>query len=104
MRRWQEIYSGQDLAVISKLWKDRRPLPADKLAFLIIDTNWRTLGPRDKSILEAIKINPLACGPEGWKAVSGMRSLLEACRKITIPIIFVTGDAVTRHHMGRSST
>lgn len=105
MRRWQEIYAEQDMAVISKLRMDnRRQLPGEKLAFLIIDTNWRTLGPRDKSILEAIKINPLSCGPEGWKAVAGMHSLLEACRKMAVPIIFVTGDALTRHHMGRSST
>lgn len=104
MRRWQEIYTGQDAAVISKLWKDRRRLPVDKLAFLIIDTNWRTLGPRNMSILEAIKANPLACGSEGWKAVAGMRNLLEACRKTAVPVIFVTGDALTRHYMGRSST
>lgn len=105
MRRWQEIYAEQDMAVISKLRMDnRRQPPGEKLAFLIIDTNRRTLGPRDKSILEVIKINPLACGTEGWKAVACMNSLLEACRKIAVPVIFVTGDALTRHHMGRSST
>ncbi len=104
MRRWKEIYTGQDAAVISSIWKDRRRLPGDKLAFLIIDTNRRTLGPRDKSLLETIKTNPLACGPEGWKAVASMQVLLEACRETSVPVIFVTGDAVTRHHMGRSST
>lgn len=104
MRRWREIYSGQDAEVISRLWKDRKRLLGDKLAFLIIDTNMRTLGPRDTSILEAMKTNPLACGLEGWKAVGAQRNLLEACRKTGVPVIFVTGDAMTRHHMGRSST
>ncbi len=106
MRRWQELYSGgQDMAVISKLQQlKKRQLRGEKPAFMIIDTNWRTLGPRDKSLLETIKDNPLACGIEGWKAVANMRKLLEACRKKEIPVIFITGDALTRHYMGRSST
>lgn len=105
MRRWQQIFTGQDREVISKLWDySGRPFPREKLAFVIIDTNWRTLGPRDTSILKAMDNNPLACGTEGWKAVGHMRSLLTACRQIGVPVIFVTGDAVTRHHQGRSST
>ncbi|MBI4330123.1 MAG: isochorismatase family protein [Chloroflexi bacterium] len=104
MRRWQEIYSGQDREVIARLRRQRRALPSEKLAFVIIDTNWRTLGPRGTPILEATKTTPLACGLAGWEAVAGMQKLLTACRDRRVPMVFVTGDAVTRHHMGRSST
>ncbi len=105
MRRWQEVYQGQDREVISKLWDySSRGLPREKLAFVIIDTNWRTLGPRETPILKAMDANPLACGAEGWKAVAAMRQLLAGCRESNIPVVFVTGDAVTRHHQGRSST
>ncbi len=104
MRRWQEIYTGPDREIISRAGMDQKEAPGEKMALVIIDTNWRTLGPRDKHILEATKTNRLACGLAGWEAVAGQRRLLEAGRKAGIPVVFVTGDAVTRHHMGRSST
>ncbi len=105
MQRWQEIFTGQDREVIARLWKNNgRPFPQEKLAFVVIDTNWRTLGPRDTSILKAMDKNPLACGTEGWKAVRHIQTLISACRHNGVPVIFVTGDAVTRHQQGRSST
>ncbi len=104
MKRWMEIYTEQDRQVLGKAGMGTTQTFGQRPVFLIIDTNWRTLGPRGHEILTAMDTSRGACGASGWEAVKQTQRLLHACRGAHIPVIFVTGDSVTRVYQGRSST
>ncbi|MBI2916796.1 MAG: isochorismatase family protein [Chloroflexi bacterium] len=104
MKRWLEIYTEQDRQVLGKSGMGSQQTFGQRPVFIIIDTNWRTLGPRGKEILDAMDTSRGACGASGWEAVKHAQRLLGACRDASIPVIFVTGDAITRVYQGRTST
>lgn len=104
MKRWLEIYTEQDRQVLGKSGMGTTQTFGQRPVFIIIDTNWRTLGPRGRQILDAMDTSRGACGTSGWEAVQHIARLLHACRSASIPTIFVTGDAITRVYQGRTST
>jgi maleamate amidohydrolase len=101
MKSWGEIYSPEDRAVRHKTGMIMRQAFGNKPALLVIDVNRRTLGTREP-ILQAMEKNPLACGEAGWIALEHIQKLLDACRKIQIPAVFTTGDAILRQFCGSS--
>lgn len=104
MKRWMEIYTELDRQVLGKSGMGKTQALGERPVTIIIDTNWRTLGPRGEEILAAMDTSQGACGTSGWEAVKHIRRLLSACRSANVPVIFITGDAVTRHYQGRTST
>ena len=104
MKPWLEIFTEQDRKVLDKAGMGSRQSYGENPVFLIIDTNWRTLGPRGKPILEAMDTCKGACGTSGWVAVGYIQQVLTGCRSAGIPVVFITGDATTRSYQGRSST
>ena len=104
MKRWMEIYTELDRHVLDKSGMGKTQNFGERPVFIIIDTNWRTLGPRGKEILAAMNVSRGACGTSGWESVAHISRMLSSCRSVNIPVIFITGDAVTRHHQKRTST
>lgn len=104
MKPWLEIFTEQDRQVMDKAGMGGKQSYGENPVFLIIDTNWRTLGPRGEPILKAMDTYRGACGPSGWVAVKHIQQMLAGCRPAGIPVIFITGDAATRFYQGRSST
>ncbi len=97
MKRWEEIYSDEERAVADSRGHKERQEFGRRPALLIIDVNWRCIGPRGAD-LQAIPKYKSALWTAGWAVLPNIQKLLEACRTAEIPVMFVTGDAVTRHY------
>ncbi|MDP3878987.1 MAG: hypothetical protein Q8Q07_01610, partial [Dehalococcoidales bacterium] len=93
MKHWEEIYSEEERAVAGSRGNKERQDFGQHPALLIIDVNWRCIGPRgaDYSAMPKYKS---ALWAAGWAVLPNIQRLLEACRNAEIPAMFVTGDAV----------
>lgn len=102
MRRWEEIYSAEERAVGESRGNRKRQDFGKNPALLIIDVNWRCIGPRDAD-LQAIPKYKSALWAAGWAVLPNIQRLLNACRSAEIPAVFATGDTITRSHFGTSA-
>ncbi|MBI2304127.1 MAG: isochorismatase family protein [Chloroflexi bacterium] len=103
MRSWQEIVPEADRAVHQKAgFGKRRPL-GDRPALLVIDVKRSFVGSRPKPVLEAVEEYRNSCGEAGWVALEAIKKLLAACRGAGLPVVFTTGDAITRQWCGGST-
>lgn len=57
-------------------------------ALLIIDVQYRTVGPRPLPFWEAIKEFPTSCGEVGWNAVGNIQNLLRLFRARGWPVLY----------------
>jgi nicotinamidase-related amidase len=58
-------------------------------AVLVIDVQYRTVGDTPLPIRESIaRYYPTSCGEAGWAAIPHIRSVIEAARKISAPIVY----------------
>jgi nicotinamidase-related amidase len=59
-----------------------------RLALLVIDVQYRTVGHHRVPIVEAMNEYPTACGERGWNAVDRIARLLSSARANDIPVLF----------------
>ena len=60
----------------------------ERPALLVIDVQYRTVGPR-KPVVEAIgESYPTACGERAWSAIDAMVPLLQVARDVSVPIFY----------------
>jgi maleamate amidohydrolase len=59
-----------------------------RLALVIIDVQYRSVGERPQPIREAIKQYSVSCGEAGWHAVAHIRSLVDVFRERSWPILY----------------
>lgn len=96
MRRWEEVFTGADRALLQKTGFGVKQTFGNKPALIIIDVTRSFIGSKRQPVSESIKEYKTSCGEVGWVALSSIKSLLEACRSKHIPVIFTTGDPTTR--------
>jgi maleamate amidohydrolase len=59
-----------------------------RIAVLVIDVQYRTVGHSRVPIDEAMLEYPTACGDRGWSAVDNIALLLAAARSADVPVLF----------------
>jgi len=59
-----------------------------KVALLVIDVQYRTVGHQRVPIDEAMEEYPTACGDRGWNAIDNISPLLASARANGIPVMF----------------
>ncbi|MBI2858302.1 MAG: isochorismatase family protein [Chloroflexi bacterium] len=97
MRRWEEIYSEDERAVGESKGNRERQAVGKRPALLIIDVNRRCLGTSEA--IPTVEKYRAALWAAGWAALPNIQILLKACRSVGVPVVFATGDAVTRHYL-----
>ena len=60
----------------------------ERVALLVIDVQYRTVGHHRVPIAEAMTEYPTACGTRGWDAVDQITRLLASARAHGIPVLF----------------
>ncbi len=92
MRKWEEIFTEADRALVKKTAMDGRQTFGKHPALIIIDVNRAFVGSQPKPILESVDEYRTSCGQTGWTALDNIRKLLAACRLRKMPIIYTTND------------
>lgn len=103
MRPWEEIFTETDREVVRKAGFGRRQPFGHRPALLIIDVKRSFLGSVRQNVLQAVEEYATSCGESGWEALVSIQRLLAACRQAEMPVVFTTGDAVTRQFCGGST-
>ncbi len=96
MKRWEEIFTEADRILLKKTGLGSKQEPGNRPALLIIDVTRAFLGSTSRPVLESVEEYRTSCGEAGWRALPNIQKLLESCRANHIPVVFTTGDAVTR--------
>ena len=92
MRRWQEIFTGNDRQLIESAGMAKRQPFGHNPALLIIDVTMEFIGSKSLPVLESAKEYRTSCGENGWKALPSIQKLLHICRNLGFPVIYTAAD------------
>lgn len=65
-------------------------------ALLLVDLYRGDFGERPQPLLEALDRWPQSCGLAAWDAIPTIRSVLEAARRASVPVVHITGIVGSR--------
>lgn len=103
MREWQNFFPEEERRIYEKAgYKGRQPFGRNP-ALLIIDVILGFTGTKPMDVMEAIDEFPTSCGKVAWEGLPKIRELLEACRKVNIPVVYSKGDAEFKEAMGNAT-
>jgi maleamate amidohydrolase len=85
---WSRLVSEADVELYRRAGFAHTGGLGDRVALLVIDVQYRTVGHRRVPIEEAMNEYPTACGDRGWSAVDQIASILSAARAAKTPVIF----------------
>lgn len=98
MKRWEEIFTEADRALLRKFGRTERQSFGRRPALIIVDVVKSFLGSKPASPLESAEEYRTSCGASGWDALENIRRILEAFRRKNLPVIFTTIDQETANH------
>jgi nicotinamidase-related amidase len=88
-RVWDAYITERDREVYRLGGFAKRGHLTPKLAVLVIDTVYHSVGDKPEPILESAKRFPASCGDAGWDAIGRIKSLLTSARAAGVPIVYV---------------
>ena len=97
MKKWQEIFTDADRALLKTFGRDERQPFGKRPALVIVDVTKSFLGSQPKSALESAKEYRTSCGEAGWEALGHIKTLLNAFRDRMLPVVYTTVDPVAAH-------
>lgn len=83
-------------------WGGKQPR-GNRPALLVVDVVESFTGSRPEEVLQAQREYPSSCGEAAWVALPQIRSLLQACRKQAVPVIYTKGDPDYKEWCGGST-
>lgn len=89
-RVWDRFLSERDRARAAAQPALRKG-GGERPALLLVDLYREVFGDRPQPLLEAMEEWPNSCGLAGWEALPHIGSLLDAARRLSVPVIHVTG-------------
>jgi maleamate amidohydrolase len=98
---WSRLVSEADVELYRRAGFAHTGGLGDRVALLVIDVQYRTVGHRRVPIEEAMNEYPTACGDRGWSAVDQIASILSAARAAKTPVIFPCVAPKTADTAGR---
>ena len=90
-RIWDKFLTERDKQVFAAGGFGTTMTPGKRPALLIIDVNYNFCGDRPEPILESIKRWHTSCGQDAWNALPHIKTLIDACRRKGLPVIYTTG-------------
>ncbi len=86
---WDDVISKEEKTVYKKAGFCKVFGYGNNPAVLVIDVEYGFVGAiPNESIINAIKVFPFACGPNGWHGISEIKKLLKETRRHKIPVIY----------------
>ena len=96
MRRWEEIFTGDDRKLLEKAGMAQKQAYGSQPALLIIDVTAEFVGSTRQPVLQSAEEYGTSCGETGWAALPSIQKLLENCRDNDIPVVFTVQDISAR--------
>lgn len=93
MKVWEKFLTETDQRVLNLGIHGRLRGLADNPALVVVDAQYRFLGD-NKPIIEQLADWPGGCGESGYKALKNIKTLTDATRQTSIPIIYTTSQYV----------
>jgi maleamate amidohydrolase len=97
MRVWDHYLSERDQVQLERLGPLARRGFGSSAALLMVDHCNYGLGREPLPLLESMEKYPLSFGLEGWAAVQETQILLEACRKMGVPVVYTVPHGFGPH-------
>lgn len=94
MRPWQEIIPERDREVYDHGGFGTSQAPGRKAALLIIDVVESFTGSKPADVLESQNEYKTSCGAVAWEALPKIKTLLDACRAVGVPVVYTKGDPI----------
>jgi maleamate amidohydrolase len=88
MRDWETQLTEADRELYERRTYGARQAFRARPALLIVDVTRSFVGSHRMPLLEAIEEYPTSCGERGWDALPHIRTLLEAGRRASVPVVF----------------
>lgn len=88
-RVWDDYITERDRQVYALGGFAKRGSLGTRLAVLVIDTVYHSVGDMPEPILESAAKFPASCGEAGWAAIAKIKTLLGSARANHVPIIYV---------------
>lgn len=88
MRPWDGIISEEEQRAYAAAGFGKSQGMGERLALLIIDVQYRTVGTERKPFWEAIEEFPTSCGEVGWSAIDHIAPLLATARAHGLPVLY----------------
>jgi nicotinamidase-related amidase len=85
---WDAFITARDREVFSRSGYGRRAGFGDRPAVLVVDVTYQFIGDRPEPIFESMARWPQSAGDEGWRAVTGITTLLAHSRAAAVPAIY----------------
>jgi maleamate amidohydrolase len=90
-RVWDQFLTSQDRAHLAMVGGPERIGFGRRAAVLSIDNYRSAVGDRPEPLLEAVQTWRGSTGLAGWAALQKTATLLQAARRVQIPVIHITG-------------
>ena len=103
MRSWEAIVPEADRAVYAKAGLGRRRPFGKRPALLVADVVESWIGSKPMDVADAIDEYKTACGQSAWEALPRIRQLLDACRRLELPIVFTKGEPAEKVLLGNAT-
>ena len=103
MAIWDDIVPREDQEIYSRAGYIQKQTFGTKPALLIVDVVLSFAGSQGKTLKDAIAEFRTACGEAAWQAIPHIRTLLDACRRARIPVIYTKSDLHYVSLMGGST-
>lgn len=92
-RIWDKFLTAEDKEVLAVSGWGARAGYGTRPALVVVDVNYAFCGDQpDEPLLESIKRWRNSCGPYAWAALPVIRSLIDACRRKGVAVIYTTSD------------
>ncbi len=85
---WEHVIPSRELALYERSGFGQSSARPTRVAMLVIDVQYRSMGRSPEPIEESIKRYPISCGEHGWQAVPHIARLIDAFRARNLPILF----------------
>jgi maleamate amidohydrolase len=93
MASWDDVLTERDKQVFAAAGYGKRQGFGHRPAVIVVDVNYNFVGDVPEPILESIKKYRNSCGEEGWQGVYQIRRLLDAARRMGVPIFYSTAPS-----------
>jgi maleamate amidohydrolase len=92
MRWWEELVAGEEKEAYKGTHQGQAQPRGRRPALLVVDVTRAFCGEQGRSLAEAVRTWPTACGPVAWEAMPHLRRLIEAARAACVPVIYTTAQ------------
>lgn len=101
MKEWQKAVPAAEWAHYEKIGMLSSLTLGERMALIVVDVTYGFCGFEGKTLEEAVKDFPTACGPASWEAMPRVAVLIDMFREKKLPIVYTYPDTSAQSFTGK---